>query len=611
MRTRNRIRSVVAMAMAFLMVFAGTALADDPVADGDVLTEGVQTLALGNVCLNATKTASVDHWVTRAGNGQVYANSASVAITHGTVPSRLSVTLPSDSIPLPNNWETVSNNTPSAKVRSTVTFTAGPTTGTFNASIPFTAAGKGRDVATLTRTNSLAVTASVVNCQAATSISAVSGSGTFGGTATLTATLQAGSAGVASKSVAFSINSSVVGSASTDSSGVATLSNVSLTGIGAGNHAVSASFAGDSSHLASNGSGMLAVSKATTTTTVTCDGGPFTYNGSAHEPCSVSVTGAGGLNLTPDPQYANNVNAGTATASYTYGGSDNHLGSSDSKPFTIANATPTVSIDWSDSTYDGSANAATASVTGVGGANLGSADLTYYSGTTASGTPLAGAPTNADTYTVKAEYAGSANYNRASATKTITINKAATTTTVTCPATVTYTGSALEPCTAKVTGPRLDQSLTVSYQNNTNVGTATASASYVGGDNHLTSNGSASFSVQHSTTGVLEPINQDGSSKFKLNSTIPVKIKLTGASAGISNAVITQSVSKLSNNVWGDELEGASTATPHSGNQLRYDASSDQYIFNLATKPLGTGTFRITLNLGGGKTETAQFSIVK
>jgi hypothetical protein len=119
------------------------------------------------------------------------------------------------------------------------------------------------------------------------------------------------------------------------------------------------------------------------------------------------------------------------------------------------------------------------------------------------------------------------------------------------------------------------------------------------------------YSVVYDATSILQPINPDGSSTFKLNSTIPVKIKLTGASAGTSGAVITQSVSKLSDNVWGDGLEGTSTATPHSGNQLRYDATNDQYIFNLATRPLGTGTFRVTLDLGGGKTETAQFSIVR
>jgi hypothetical protein len=49
--------------------------------------------------------------------------------------------------------------------------------------------------------------------------------------------------------------------------------------------------------------------------------------GLAQTPATVSVTGAGGLNLTPTADYANNTNAGTATASYTFAGDDNHTGS--------------------------------------------------------------------------------------------------------------------------------------------------------------------------------------------------------------------------------------------------------------------------------------------
>src|SRR5439155_1886 len=70
-------------------------------------------------------------------------------------------------------------------------------------------------------------------------------------------------------------------------------------------------------------------------TVVTCTGAPFTYTGVAQTPCSVSVTGAGGLNLTPGPDYSNNTNAGTATASYTYAATANYKTSSDSKNFTV------------------------------------------------------------------------------------------------------------------------------------------------------------------------------------------------------------------------------------------------------------------------------------
>ena len=99
-----------------------------------------------------------------------------------------------------------------------------------------------------------------------------------------------------------------------------------------------------------------AIAKASSTTTITCAAGPFTYNGAPQTPCSVSVTGAGGLNLTPAPVYASNTNAGLATASYTFTGDTNHDGSNDSENFTIdkASSTTTVTCAAGPFTYNGS-----------------------------------------------------------------------------------------------------------------------------------------------------------------------------------------------------------------------------------------------------------------
>ncbi|HZB23038.1 MAG TPA: PxKF domain-containing protein, partial [Gaiellaceae bacterium] len=82
---------------------------------------------------------------------------------------------------------------------------------------------------------------------------------------------------------------------------------------------------------------------------------------------------------------------------------------------------PTVTVNWTAWTFDGTPHPASGSVTGVGGANLGTPTFTYYSGSSTAGTPLAGAPSNVGTYTVLASYAGSANYNAASATKTVQV----------------------------------------------------------------------------------------------------------------------------------------------------------------------------------------------
>ena len=57
-------------------------------------------------------------------------------------------------------------------------------------------------------------------------------------------------------------------------------------------------------------------------------------------------------------------------------------------------------------------------------------------------------------------------------------------------------GSAIEPCTAVVTGPGgLSLALAVVYSNNVNVGTASASASYAGSANYLPSSDTEVFVI--------------------------------------------------------------------------------------------------------------------
>src|SRR5205823_4216090 len=104
----------------------------------------------------------------------------------------------------------------------------------------------------------------------ATSLAVSSATGTYGGTTNLSATLTAGGNPVSGKSVSFTLNGSPVGSATTTGAGVASLSNVSLSGINAGTYptAVAASFAGDSTYASSGGTNSLTVSPANQSITV-------------------------------------------------------------------------------------------------------------------------------------------------------------------------------------------------------------------------------------------------------------------------------------------------------------------------------------------------------
>src|SRR4029077_8411127 len=168
------------------------------------------------------------------------------------------------------------------------------------------------------------------------------------------------------------------------------------------------------------------IAKATSVATVTCGAGPFAYTGSAQTPCSASVTGPGGLSLLLLVDYSNNVDAGTATASASYAESDNYLGSSDSKDFTISKAASSTVVTCPSSvTYDGSPQ--TPCSIHVSGAGALSADPA----------PIYSNNTNAGTASASYTFAGDANHDGSNDSESFTIEKAASTTLVTCPATVT------------------------------------------------------------------------------------------------------------------------------------------------------------------------------
>jgi len=113
--------------------------------------------------------------------------------------------------------------------------------------------------------------------------------------------------------------------------------------------------------------------------------------------------------------------------------------------------------------------------------------------------------TGAGNCTVTAHQPGNATYSAAAdVPQNFTIGQASSITAVACGAgPFTYNGSAQTPCTATVTGAGgLSQSLTVSYTNNTNAGTATANASFTGDANHTGSSSSANFTITRKAASV-------------------------------------------------------------------------------------------------------------
>jgi hypothetical protein len=131
----------------------------------------------------------------------------------------------------------------------------------------------------------------------------------------------------------------------------------------------------------------------------------------------------------------------------------------------------------------------------------------------------------------------------------------------------------------------------------------------------LDANGNAAtvqqvITVQYKFNGFLQPINLDGSSIFKLGSTIPVKFKLTDAYGNnVSSAIANIYFTKVTDQVVGSVLEATSTSASSSGNQFRYDLVDQQYIYNLSTKPMSKGSYNLIVKLDDGTTYSVLVSI--
>jgi hypothetical protein len=113
------------------------------------------------------------------------------------------------------------------------------------------------------------------------------------------------------------------------------------------------------------------------------------------------------------------------------------------------------------------------------------------------------------------------------------------------------------------------------------------------------------FVAKNAASDLLAPVNKDGSSTFKINSTIPLKITVKNC-AGDDVSTLAPTVSlKMIANADGEEVNEAVTSLqPTNGKDMRWDGTS-QYIYNLSTKnsqfsPTGgclkTGEYEVTIS---------------
>ena len=143
--------------------------------------------------------------------------------------------------------------------------------------------------------------------------------------------------------------------------------------------------------------------------TVAVSGGTFTYDGQPH-PATGTVTGAGGTTLGPLTFTYNGmstppVDAGVYEVLAEFAGNADYEPVSRTATVTITKATPSMTVTGGTFTYDGQPHGASATVSGIGGVDLGPATLTYDGSSSV--------PVNAGTYVAVASFDGGGNYGDA------------------------------------------------------------------------------------------------------------------------------------------------------------------------------------------------------
>ena len=101
------------------------------------------------------------------------------------------------------------------------------------------------------------------------------------------------------------------------------------------------------------------------------------------------------------------------------------------------------------------------------------------------------------------------------------------------------------------------------------------------------------------TVSFLQPINADGSSVFKAGRVVPVKVRITGTANGHQYTVVTLTVTRV-DGVADPVNEATSAGAANEGDIFRYDAAADQYVYNLDTKALAPGKYRLSVTVKNG-----------
>jgi hypothetical protein len=656
MRTflRSKVR-LLFITCALVLAIPAIALADNAVADGDGVTPLTDnpTMAFGNVGCNVASTNKALIAISRngaAGSTNVFANSSTVTVTaSASGDPALSAAMDSpNTISIPSNWSTTPNNTLLGNVSSTVTVndsTAGSGSGT----VTFTATGKNTSGATIQRTDTVNVTWTTGSCDTtAPSVSSIAVAG-----ANPTNTTDPLSWDVTFSESVTGVDASDFNLANTGLGGSPAITNVSGSGA---SYTVTASSGSGSGTLGLNltdndsivdgagnklggtnpGNGdftgdVYVIDRAAPTMTGSATLGPgftdpYTANSWTNQSVRVTFTCAdtGGSGLTETS--GNNVQNFTAETDAdgvdaTSGGTcaDNAGNSA-----TAATFGP-IRIDKTNPTIDGSASPA------PNGANWNNTNVTVSFDCADALSDVASCPADvvlssdgADQSVTRSatDNAG----NSASATVgNIDIDKTAPSVSVSGVSNgANYTTGAVPTpgcnTTDGLSGVKTNASVNVTGGNNGfGTFTATCSGAVDNADNPQAAPVSVQYTVSAAFNGFLQPIDGHSVNTGKFGRTYPIKWQLRDSSGALisdsaAQALVTdmtggqKAVSCTSFDLTdSDALEESTTGNT----ALRYDATSDQFIYNYKAPTSGTCYVFAIRKADGVTTQQIDFKFTK
>jgi hypothetical protein len=120
------------------------------------------------------------------------------------------------------------------------------------------------------------------------------------------------------------------------------------------------------------------------------------------------------------------------------------------------------------------------------------------------------------------------------------------------------------------------------------------------------------YYVRYNFGGFLQPVDADGSSIFKLGSKVNIRFSLNDAKLNnVATATAKLNFNLITPTIGGKDLKPYSYDTATTGDIFKYDSKNKWYQYNLDTKGLKAGTWRLTVDINDGSSHAVNISLQK